>query len=56
MKTRFYLVFNDEKSIHVTRFYNTIEEAMDNAEFIERYFGLRVRLKVSEELTVGTRL
>ena len=56
MKTRFYLIFNDEKSIHVTRFYNTLEEAMDNAEFIERYFGVHVRLKVNEENIVGVSL
>ena len=54
MKTRFYLVFNDDKAIHVTRFYDSYEEAMDNAEFIEKYFGIHVRLKISEELTVGT--
>lgn len=56
MKTRFYLVFNDDKAIHVTRFYDTIEEAMDNAEFVERYFGVHVRLKVDEPMVVGTRL
>lgn len=56
MKTRFYLVFNDDKAIHVTRFYDTLEEAMDNAEFVERYFGVRVCLKVSEPMVVGTRL
>lgn len=56
MKTRFYLVYNDDKAIHVTRFYDTIEEAMDNAEFVERYFGVHVRLKVDELMVVGTRL
>lgn len=56
MKTRFYLVYNTADAIHITRFYESIEEAMDNKEFIERYFGTHVRLKVSEELTVGTRL
>ena len=56
MKTRFYLVYNDDKAIHVTRFYDSIDEANANKEFIERYFGVRVRLKVDEEMVVGTRL
>ena len=56
MKTRFYLVYNTADAIHVTRFYETIEEAMDNAEFIERYFGTHVRLKVDEPMVVGTKL
>lgn len=53
MKTRFYLMFDNDVR---TRFYDSYEEAMDNAEFIEKYFGIHVRLKISEELTVGTRL
>ena len=52
MKTRFYLVYNTEEAIHVTRFYETYEEAMDNAEFIERYFGVRVRLKIDEPMVL----
>jgi len=56
MKQRFYLVYNTTEAIHITRFYDTMEEANDNKEFIERYFGVRVRLKVDEELTVGTKL
>ena len=56
MKARFYLVYNTADAIHITRFYQTIEEALDNAEFIERYFGVHVRLKVDEELSVGTKL
>lgn len=56
MKTRFYLVFNDDKAIHVTRFYDTFEEAMNNKEFVERYFGVHVRLKVDEMEMFGTKL
>lgn len=56
MKTRFYLVFNDDRAIHVTRFYDTLEEARDNAEFVERYFGVHVRLKVREENVFGVSL
>ena len=53
MKTRFYLVYNTPEAIHITRFYETMEEAMDNKEFIERYFGVHVRLKVDEQMQVG---
>ena len=56
MKTRFYLVYNTPEAMHITRYYPTIEEALDNAEFIERYFGIHVRLKVDEMLSVGTKL
>ena len=47
MKTRFYLVYEDNQK---SRFYDSYEEAMDNAEFIEKYFGIHVRLKVDEQL------
>jgi len=53
MKTRFYLVYNTEDAIHVTRFYDSIDEANNNKEFIERYFGVHVRLKVDEVLQKG---
>ena len=53
MKQRFYLIYNTVDAIHVTRYYDSIEEANDNKEFIERYFGARVRLKVSEEYLFG---
>jgi len=56
MKTRFYLVYNTPEALHITRFYDTLEEALDNAEFVERYFGTHVRLKVDEKLSVGTKL
>ena len=48
MKTRFYLMFDDNAR---TRFYDTLEEASDNKEFIERYFGIHVRLKVDEQFS-----
>jgi len=50
MKTRFYLVYNDDKAIHVTRFYDDMDEANANKEFLERFFGVRVRLMVDERI------
>ena len=55
MKQRFYLVYNTETAIHVTRFYETMEEAEINKEFLEKYFGVHVRLKVDEMMVVGTK-
>lgn len=50
MKQRFYLVFNTPEAIHVTRFYDSKEEAELNQEFLEQYYGIKVRLKVDEYL------
>ena len=46
MKTRFYLIYNTKEALHITRYYPTIEEANANKEFLERYLGVHVRLKV----------
>ena len=53
MKTRFYLVYNTPEALHITRYYPTMEEANDNKEFLERYFGVRVRLKIDEVATIN---
>ena len=50
MKTRFYLSANTDTFFFESRVYDTREEAELNKEFLERYYGMgiRVRLKVIE--------
>ena len=49
MKCKFYVVFYNEEKIGRTREFDSKEEAFDNAEFLERYYGFNCRLKVREE-------
>lgn len=49
MAMKYYLTgYNDEMYI-TTRDYDSKEEAYDNKEFLERYYGMHVNLKVVVE-------
>lgn len=48
MDTKFYLIAITDNQLIVTRDYDTLDEAYDNKEFLERYGGYNVRLKVRE--------
>ena len=56
MKQRFYLVFNTATAFHMTRYYDTREEAELNKEFLEQYYGVHVRLKIDEQYVFGSHL
>ena len=56
MKQRFYLEYDTPTAFVRTRFYDSKEEAENNKEFLEQYFGIRVCLKIDEQYVFGSHL
>ena len=56
MKQRFYLEYDTPTAFVRTRFYDSKEEAENNKEFLEQYFGIRVCVKIDEQYVFGSHL